>query len=134
MYGKFHSGIWMGSYFSSLFCCTDHSNYFWNLIIKKTYLFKTLKQSPKLFIVLVSHMECFILGSECWKFGSLDMEWPLCRKLQQLSRSARHIYRKGREVVGRRQIQTNFGPWQLTWTVSRQKGEEPVSPQCPGIS
>jgi hypothetical protein len=22
-------------------------------------------------------MESFILGSECWKSGSLDMEWPI---------------------------------------------------------
>jgi hypothetical protein len=22
-------------------------------------------------------MESFILVSECWKFGSLDMEWPM---------------------------------------------------------
>jgi hypothetical protein len=31
-----------------------------------------LKKSPKLFITLASHMESFILGSECWKFG-----WPV---------------------------------------------------------
>jgi hypothetical protein len=35
-------------------------------------------KSPKLFIILASHMESFILGSECWKFGSLDIEWPIC--------------------------------------------------------
>jgi hypothetical protein len=45
-------------------------------IFKKTYLF-IIKKSPKLFIILVSLMESFILGSECWKFGSLDMEWPV---------------------------------------------------------
>jgi hypothetical protein len=28
--GKFHSGIWICSYFSSLFCFTDHSKYFFN--------------------------------------------------------------------------------------------------------
>jgi hypothetical protein len=42
--------------------------------LKKTYLFKSLKKSTKLFIILASHMESFILGSECRKFGSLDME------------------------------------------------------------
>jgi hypothetical protein len=26
---------------------------------------------------LASHMESFILGSECWKFGSPDMDWPI---------------------------------------------------------
>jgi hypothetical protein len=26
-------------------------------------------------------MESFIVGSECWKFGSLDMEWPECAVL-----------------------------------------------------
>jgi hypothetical protein len=31
----------------------------------KTYLFKILKKSPKVFIILASHMESFILGSEC---------------------------------------------------------------------
>jgi hypothetical protein len=35
------------------------------------------KKKSKLFIILASHMESFILGSECWKFGSLDMEWPI---------------------------------------------------------
>jgi hypothetical protein len=43
----------------------------------KTYHFKILKKSPKLFIILGSHMERFSLGSECWKFGSLDMEWTI---------------------------------------------------------
>jgi hypothetical protein len=33
-------------------------------------------KSPKLFIILASLLETFILGSECWKSGSLDMEWP----------------------------------------------------------
>jgi hypothetical protein len=35
---------------------------------------------------LASHMESLILGSECWKFGSLDMEWPFAY-LQQLVNS-----------------------------------------------
>jgi hypothetical protein len=29
---------------------------------------------------LASHMESLILGSECWKFGSLDMEWSIHMK------------------------------------------------------
>jgi hypothetical protein len=48
------------------------------LIFKKAYLFKILKKSTILFIIFDSHMESFILGSECWKFGLLDMEWPIC--------------------------------------------------------
>jgi phage-related holin len=46
-------------------------------IFKKHTFFKFWKKSLKLFIVLVSHMKSFILRSECWKFGSLDMEWPI---------------------------------------------------------
>jgi hypothetical protein len=38
----------------------------------KTYLFKILKKSPKLFIILASYMESFILGSE-W-----DLIFLLC--------------------------------------------------------
>jgi hypothetical protein len=38
----------------------------------KTYLFKILKKSPKLFIILASHMESFILGSK-W-----DLIFHLC--------------------------------------------------------
>jgi hypothetical protein len=46
--------------------------------IFETWIFKKIwKKSPKLFIILASHMESFILGSECWKSGSLDMDWLL---------------------------------------------------------
>jgi hypothetical protein len=71
-YGNFHSGILF--FFFVLF----HRPF--KIFLKSEFLkkppFKNFeKKSPKLFIILASHMESLILGSEWWKFGSPDMEW-----------------------------------------------------------
>jgi hypothetical protein len=52
-------------------------------VFKKATFLDFWKKSPKLFIIVASHMENFILGSECWKFGLLDMEWPTLQNNSQ---------------------------------------------------